>query len=44
MLAGGAHSMIESFLDSSVLERELGGKVLHLDEKTFDKAKQDLKM
>ena len=39
MLAGGGHSMIESFLDAKVLGAKLGGKVLHLDEKTFDKTK-----
>ena len=31
--------MIESFLDPATLSRKLNGKVLHLDEKTFDKRK-----
>lgn len=39
LLAGGKHSMIESFLDPAVLATNLAGKVLHLDEKTFDKTK-----
>lgn len=39
LLAGGAHSMIESFLDPKVLGSKLGGKSLHLNEKTFDKTK-----
>jgi RNA-directed DNA polymerase len=39
LLAGGAHSMIESFLAPAVLSTKVGGKELHLDEKTFDKTK-----
>lgn len=39
LLAGGKHSMIESFLHPDVLDRKLGGKSLNLDEKTFDKTK-----
>lgn len=39
LLTGGAHSMIESFLAPAVLSTKIGGKELHLDEKTFDKTK-----
>lgn len=39
LLAGGAHSMIESFLDPAVLATVIGGKVLQLDEKAFDRTK-----
>lgn len=39
LLTGGAHSMIESFLAPAVLSTKVGGKSLHLDEKTFDKTK-----
>ena len=39
LLADGRHSMIESFLNPEILGVKLGGKSLHLDEKTFDKTK-----